>query len=78
MPNEDVDYTFDLARVLIDLADIELATRNLVACLFAVAALSGKTPGSALDTLYNTLESDTQWVQDILPSIMGGLSSENP
>jgi hypothetical protein len=58
--------------MLSEVGDAELASQNLLACLFAVSALTGKPPSEAIKPMVESLDDDSTWLQGILPEIMGG------
>lgn len=68
--NEDVVNTLDLARLHLEVGDLELATQNLLACLFAVAAMTGETPESLLRKMIPMISSSEEWAEAVLPSIV--------
>lgn len=66
----DSEYVFDLSRMLIELDDEALTTKNLTACIFAASAKSGMSPGQYLVEISESMPSYEEWFEEVLPTLI--------
>lgn len=69
--DEQVQELLDLARSLIEMGDLELSSRALLANLYALAAMRGVTPRVVVDDIKEMVPSDSMWITEYLEAILG-------
>lgn len=67
---EDVDHLLDLARMLIELGDVQLTSQNCTAALFALCYMTNKSPRQMAEDIFKGLPDDEEWTEKVLPHIL--------
>lgn len=70
MPESDGEYILDLARMLVELDDEALTTKNLMACIFAMSVKTGLCPGQFLPDFADNIPDYEEWFETYLPQIV--------
>lgn len=70
MSESQSELVLDLARMLIELDDEELTTKNLTACIYAMSVKSGLSPGQFLVDISEDLPDYEEWFEEYLPKIV--------
>ena len=67
---KEVDHLIDLSRMLIELGDVQLASKNATAALFALCFLTQTSPRDMAENLFTSLPDREEWEEQILPHIL--------